>query len=286
MRRRNGLPEALTERVLTRLGFAAVPPPDYAALRRLYAAWCQHVPFDNVRKLIHLRSGQSGPLPGDDAEDFFVAWLRHGVGGTCWAGNGALHALLRALGFDADRGLATMLVAPNVPPNHGTVLVRCDDRRYLLDASILYGDPLPLDEQDPAAIAHGAWGVRCARIDGHWQVRWRALHATDGVDCRIERLRTSAAVFQQRHERSRPWSPFNFSVYARSNRAERVIGTAFGRRVEFDASGEVHQMQLPAPQRAQFLIEMLGMDAALIEQLPPDLPLSPPPDSASAGARG
>jgi len=42
------------------------------------------VPFDNVRKLIHVKSGKAGPLPGGTAEDFFTAWLRHGTGGTCW----------------------------------------------------------------------------------------------------------------------------------------------------------------------------------------------------------
>ena len=277
------IPPQLAERVLTRLGFAAAPEPDYQGLRRLYAAWCQRVPFDNVRKLIHLRGEQlTGPLPGDEAEDFFEAWLRHGVGGTCWAGNGALHALLRSLGFDTHRGLGTMLVAPNVPPNHGTVVVRCEDKRYLVDASILHGEPLALDERAPTTIAHGAWGVHCARTAGHWHVRWRALHALQGVDCRIERLRTSALSFHERHERSRPWSPFNFSVYARANRGSTVIGTAFGQRVQVDGGGVARQRELPAPQRAQFLIEGLGMDAALIALLPPDLPLPPPPDSASA----
>src|SRR5262245_66212075 len=99
----------LLERVLTQLGLSDRPAPRLHGLQTLYAAWCRKVPFDNVRKLIHLHNHYPGPLPGDDVVDFFEAWLRHGTGGTCWAGNGALQVLLASLGFAAFRGLATML---------------------------------------------------------------------------------------------------------------------------------------------------------------------------------
>lgn len=280
-RHRFHLPPPLVERVLLRLGFGSRPEPALASLRRLYAAWCQRVPFDNLRKLIHVRAGDPGPLPGDDPVDFFEGWLRYGAGGTCWAGNGALQALLRSLGFDARRGLGTMLAAPNVPPNHGTVIVEIESQRYLLDASILHAEPLPLHERAPAQIAHCAWGVRCERRGRQWLLHWRPLHSLSGLDCRIERLRVSAQEFQQRHERSRPWSPFNYSAYARSNRGEAVIGIAFGQQLELDGTG-TRQTEISAPQRARFLIERLGIDAALVERLPPDLPLPPAPDSATA----
>ncbi|MGA8705642.1 MAG: arylamine N-acetyltransferase [Steroidobacteraceae bacterium] len=279
------LPPPLLERVLQRLGFQSRPKLAFEPLRRLYTAWCQRVPFDNLRKLIHVRAGDPGPLPGDDPVDFFEGWLRHGAGGTCWAANGALHALLRSLSFDARRGLGTMLAAPNLPPNHGTVIVLIDARRYLLDASILHGEPLPLDEHAPTQIVHGAWGVRCERRGRNWFVHWRPLHTLSGLECRIERLRVSATEFQQRHERSRPWSPFNYSVYARSNRGDAVIGVAFGRQLELDGGGDWRQTEISAPQRAQFLIERLGIGAQLVERLPLDLPLPPPPESVTARGR-
>ena len=115
------LPNALVESVLEKLGLAAAPAVDRAGLESLYHAWCRSVPFDNLQKLIHIRSGSAEPLPGDTPEEFFEAWLAHGTGGTCWAGNGALASLLAALGFAARRAIATMLVAPNLPPNHGSV---------------------------------------------------------------------------------------------------------------------------------------------------------------------
>ena len=102
----------LLERVLSRLGLSAPPSPDLYGLKTVYAAWCRQVPFDNIRKLIHVQTQNQGVLPGDSAQDFFEAWLKDKTGGTCWAGNGALHRLLVTLGFAAHRGVATMLVAP------------------------------------------------------------------------------------------------------------------------------------------------------------------------------
>ena len=113
----------LLERVLSRLGLSAPPALDLNGLKTVYVAWCRQVPFDNIRKLIHVQTQTLSALPGDSAQDFFEAWLKYKTGGTCWAGNGALHSLLVTLGFAAQRGVATMLVAPSLPPNHGTVSV-------------------------------------------------------------------------------------------------------------------------------------------------------------------
>ena len=44
----------LLEAVLAKLGFSDRPPPTLEGLRQVYAAWCRRVPFDNVRKLIHI----------------------------------------------------------------------------------------------------------------------------------------------------------------------------------------------------------------------------------------
>ena len=67
------LSEGLVERILERLDLRSRPDVSREGLATLYSAWCQRVPFDNVRKLIYLRSGASGPLPGDDPAAFFEA---------------------------------------------------------------------------------------------------------------------------------------------------------------------------------------------------------------------
>jgi arylamine N-acetyltransferase len=265
----------LVERVLSKLGLPKRPDPDRAGLRAIYAAWCQRVPFDNVRKMIHLREEIAGPLPGDDANDFFAAWLAHGTGGTCWAGNGALHSLLRALGFETRRGYGTMLVSADIPPNHGTVIVTIDGEDELADASILFGEPLPI--RDGARIDHPAWGVTLYRDDdGRLRVAWRPFHML--LDLRIESTDAGRDDFRRFHEVTRGWSPFNFSLSARLNTADTVIGASFGQLAEIDAASSLELVEKPTPEeRVAFLVDGLGLSEEIASRLPEDQPLPPAP---------
>lgn len=276
------LSSELGERVLTRLGFSRTPEPTPDGLRALYAAWCRQVPFDNVRKLIHVRSGNSGPLPGSTPPDFFESWLAHGTGGTCWSGAGAFHALLSSLGFDASRGIATMLVAPHLPPNHGTVLVTLEGRRFLADGSILHGEPLELAEESETRVDHPAWGVRCARREGFWHIAWRPLHKVDGFECRLDRWAASHADYETFYHHTRGWSPFNFEVTARRNRGESVVGVAFGHAVTLNSDGSVHRRPATSGERRRILVEDVGISEELVSQLPEDIPTPPPPGSHTA----
>jgi len=271
------LEPAQVERVLERLGFAAPPAPDRDGLAALYRAWCERVPFDNVRKRLHVAAKDPGRLPGDDPPAFFDAWLAFGTGGTCWAGNGALCELLLALGFRAERGVATMLALPGLPPNHGTVFVTLDGARLCVDASILFAEPLRLPTRDGAVttIEHPAWGVVARHEGGVPLIRWRALHR-DALDCRIEPIETSVADFRERHEATRPWSPFNFSVSARLNRGGGVVGLALGQRAEIDAAGALSVRPFEPGERTRFLVETLGIAESLAAALPPDEPLPSP----------
>ena len=278
------LDPGLVERVVEALGLSALPEPDAAGLRALYGAWCQRVPFDNIRKLVHIRAQDPAPLPGDDATDFFDAWLAHGTGGTCWAGNGALCALLEATGFDARRGVCTMVFAGEVPPNHGTVSVELGGERWLVDASILHGEPMRLEARDETRVVHPAWGIRCAQKDGRFHVRWRIFHLPGGLDCRIESLSSDAGEFQERHEATRAWSPFNYQLSARLNRGDRVIGAGFGALGAIDASGVVTMDPTDDASRRKFLLEEIGVSEAMVSRLPPDVAMPPPPDSRTAAA--
>jgi arylamine N-acetyltransferase len=267
----------LLERVLMKLGWSDHPAPTLDNLRTLYAAWCRKVPFDNVRKLIHVQNHDPGPLPGDDAADFFEAWLTYGTGGTCWAGNGALQTLLVSLGFPARRGMGTMLVAPHLPPNHGTVLVTYDATHYVVDASILHGEPLRLDEYAPTGVAHPTWGVQCSKRDGYWHIQWRPLHMPNGLDCRIDHLYVTRETFKERHEQTRPWSPFNYELYARLIRDDAIVGTTSGQRVEINSTGGVVQKPLEGDDRIRLLVDELGMKEEIVRRLPRDTPTPPPP---------
>lgn len=267
----------LLERVLARLGLSRRPEPTLEGLRAIYAAWCREVPFDNVLKLIHLRGGDSGPLPGDDAGPFFETWLRHGVGGTCCAVTGALHALLSALGFTPRRALGTMLMRPGSPPNHGLAIVLLGDERYVLDATMLHVEPLRLDPREETAVEHPAWGVRCRPDDGGWIVRFRPMLKPEGLECRVGPPDATREQFVDLHEASRRWSPFNFELSARRNRGESVVGAAFGRRVELGPDGAARKEPLRGERRLRFLIEELGIAEELAVKVPPDKMTPAPP---------
>jgi arylamine N-acetyltransferase len=273
---------SLVEQVLERFGFSQKPPADFTGLTQIYDAWCRRVPFDNVRKMIHVRAEDPGPLPGDTPNDFFENWLRHGTGATCWGGNGSLCALLKALEFDACRGVATMMVAPDLPPNHGTVIVRLDNHLYGVDASILQGQPLSLDRSHATSVDHPAWGVKASFRDNRWHIFWRALLRTEGFECRIEYFPSSPQEFHDRHEQSRPWSPFNYQVHARINRGDAVIGLALGQKVEISSDGSVEKTDLDHIGRQDFLIRDCGMSEEIVSRLPIDVPTPPPPGSETA----
>lgn len=281
----NVLSPALLERVLAKLNFNHRPAPTLENLRAIYAAWCQRVSFDNVRKLIHKRAGDSGPFPGNTPEDFFEAWLRHGTGGTCWSGAGSFHAFLRSLGFKVARGIGTMLVVPDLPPNHGTVRVTFDQAHYLVDCSMLHGEPLRLDENSETRIKHPAWGVRCAQRDGRWHVWWRPLHKVEGFECRLERFDAEPSEFAAFYEKTRPWSPFNYELSVRINRGENVIGAGFGHGVSLLSDGSVTNTPISHEERMRLLIEDIGMSEEIVSQLPQDTPTPPPPGSKTAQAQ-
>src|SRR5689334_12079249 len=95
------LSQDLLTRVKHALELPEIASADITGLRQVYAAWCEKVPFDNIRKMISLRSGAGIALAGLDAEDFFENWLENGSGGTCWPSSNALFVLLKSLGFDA-----------------------------------------------------------------------------------------------------------------------------------------------------------------------------------------
>ncbi|HAB15698.1 MAG TPA: arylamine N-acetyltransferase [Verrucomicrobiota bacterium] len=284
-RTRNELEPNLRDQVLTRLGFSRAPEANLDGLRTLYDAWCHRVPFDNVRKLIHIARGNVGPLPGSTAEDFFSAWLQHGAGGTCWSGAGAICALLNSLGFPARRGIATMLVAPNLPPNHGTVVVEWDSQKHLVDSSILHGEPLLLTQTE-TEISHPSWGVRCTRREERWHIWWRPLHQVDGFECRVEHFDATHAEHQDRYDQTRGWSPFNYEVTARRNIAANVVGVSFGHAVSLLADGTVERHPVSPAERRQILVDKIGISEELIDQLPDDIPTPPPPGSNTARALG
>lgn len=273
----------LVEAVLERLGLTETPALDGAGLQRIHEAFVSGVPFDNVRKRIHLASGEAGPLPGDDPATFLEDWLRDGAGGTCWAIAGAFHALLASLGFGAERGISTMLVGSgDLPPNHGTVVVALEGERWLVDPVMKARSPLRLDPRQPTAVDHPARGLRSVPSGGKWTVTWWPLHQDAPLDCRIDRIGANAEAFRAIHQGTRGWSPFNYELYVRAVRDDATEGISFGRRARLDARGARLSEPIDEKERRRYLVEELGMSEAIVSRLPADVPTPPPPGTRSA----
>lgn len=269
--------DGLRDRVVQRLGMDGLPPVDVAGLSRLYAAWCQRVPFDNVRKRLYFAEGRTGPLPGATPQGFFDDWLSGGTGGTCWAGSLALHALLDSLGFVARLATATMLTTPaSRAPNHGTVLVDLAGTDWLVDASVLTGVPLPLTV---GAVPPGfpLGGSRVEEDDGQWLLNFTRFRPPAGR-CRLEALDVSADKIVQLHEASRANSPFNERLVARRGRDRAVVGLAGGERIVIHVDGTVQRTAVDHDDARRCLIEDFGVDPSLARRVAPDEPqLSPDP---------
>ncbi len=227
---------ALVTDVLARLGFPDGTPPsrDLAGLTALYRAWGHAVPFDNLRKLIALRTDPPGtPLPGLDADDFFTTWLAHGAGGTCWSSSNALHELLRVVGFDARRIAGSM--RDTGMTTHGSVLVHfdgADSGDWLVDTSMLHDTPLPV-HGIPHVHRDGAAAAEIEPLDDLFMLWTRMPSADAWLPCRFVVDPDTHEGHAERYEISRTQGGFNQRVYVRCNRGDEqwsLAGPTLARR--------------------------------------------------------
>ena len=227
------LGDQLLSRVITQLGLPNTISIDLAGLTTVYSAWCRSVPFDNVRKMIAIRSSDAA-MPGLDAVDFFENWLATGSGGTCWPSSNALFTLLHTLGFDARRVAGSMFDQPDV--NHGTVKVKIDGRDWLVDSGMLTNVPLPLTEKlyvhdDPHV------GVEIEYVDGSHIVWIEFLPHSEYIPCRLRLDPVNYNYYHERYEHfSRQMSPFNNKLYLRKGGPEGAVVIAGGN--EFHKTSE------------------------------------------------
>jgi N-hydroxyarylamine O-acetyltransferase len=177
-----------------------------------------------------------------------------------------------------------MLAAPNLPPNHGTVLVNFDGQSFLVDSSILHGHPLSLSKDCETSISHPAWGARSVWRENNWFIQWRPLMRLEGFECRVDRFPATETDFIDSFARTRGWSPFNYELSVRVNRGDRVIGVASGHSITLLTDGSVIRTPFTPDERRRLLIEDVGITEALVMQLPDDVATPPPPWSQTAQA--
>ena len=251
-------------RVLEKLHFSAPPRASWAGLESLYRAWCRQVPFDNVRKRIALRTGDPSPLPGGHAEDFFEAWLEHGTGGTCWPAANALHALLKACGFEARRVAGSMLEKAEL--NHASVVVHLDERDYLVDASLLTEAPIPLPQSEKFENDDPVHAIRLEPIADGWRIEWAVPVSRETIPCRLDARSVDHDLFREQYELSRLSSRFNDALYARRNREGAVVSLVGAERFEKNAD-RVRRSALTQSSAAAALERDIGLSLAIIDRL-------------------
>jgi N-hydroxyarylamine O-acetyltransferase len=257
------LSDELLSKVITRLGLPTTISIDLAGLKSVYAAWCNAVPFDNVRKMIAIRSGGDAAMPGLDADDFFRNWLANGSGGTCWPSSNALFTLLYTLGFDARRVAGAMFDLPDV--NHGTVKVKIDGQDWLVDSGMLTNVPLPLTKDlyindDPNV------GVEIEYVDGTHIVWIEFLPFSEYVPCRLRLDPVNYNYYHERYEHfSRQFSPFNTKLYMRRGGPKGATVIAGGN--EFAKTPDGMSVRPFSPEELPVhLRENSGLSDSLVEQ--------------------
>jgi arylamine N-acetyltransferase len=167
------IPSDIFDRVLAKLGVSSKLTLDLAGLTRVYAAYSRHVPNDNIQKRIWLVGDRAKPLTGGDPIGFFVNWLEHGTGGTCFPANGTLCALLYAIGFNARRfSGAVLMEGLEHDGNHGTVIATIDGIDYLVDAQLASFVPLPLITGQFASTGNGIHDINAVPNAEGFDVHW------------------------------------------------------------------------------------------------------------------
>jgi len=187
------IPDQLCELVLARLGIERPIPVTLDALRRLFRAWCRCTGWDTVALALRSIELRAGPVTGFPAPNYFRRWLAYGISDVCFANSEALLALLRAVGFATERVLGT----GGSNSSHGSVLVRIDDRRYLVDPTFLAEEPLPLLPSERSTAGAGPLKV-WADTDG--TIRWQPPQCRFHAVFRIEECDCSFASFRAQHQ--------------------------------------------------------------------------------------
>lgn len=268
----------LEERILEKLGLAGAPKPDLSGLTTLYAAWCQKVPFDSIRKRIFLAEGAAHPLPDITPEDYFRHWLEHGTGGTCWPTCEAWWTLLRSLGFEARRVAGAMLDFPQIAaPNHATIAVDISGASYLVDSFWRTEVPLLLDHRPTRAGRLPSIDVKADGEGPGRVIHWRFHLGRDwmrfGEDEDYQDV-TNAFYCERYALTGGDNSAFNHWTYIALNRGDDVH--SIYKRTHFvlhpDDSIDATPLATKADRDA-VLVEQFGISAEMAEQLPDCAPV-------------
>lgn len=272
------IPADLLKLVLAKLDIAGMPTNDLAGLNRVYAAYSGHIPNDNIQKRIWLAGDKTKPVTGGDPIEFFSNWLAHGTGGTCFPANGALCALLHAIGFDAHR-ISGSVVMDGIEHdgNHGSVLVRLDGFVYLVDAQFAAFTALPMIQGKAASTGDSIHDISALPTPEGFDVQWypgsnRQKPLTMRPD--LEKGAVDHAYFLAQYAlsalRDRHRSPFNESLFAGRHFRDSILIVSRNNRIEITADNAVVRREITLAERARILVEEFGISTCAVNAIPLD----------------
>ena len=197
------LSKSVFERVKLKLGITIPVKVDLEGLTLVYDAWSKGVGYDNINLIKFLEGDSKGTVPVLPVEDFFESWLDHELANFCWANSEALRALLEAFGFQTSRVIGSMKTWRKLPGNfvlpHGSLMVFIDTQQYLVDATFLIEEPLPINEGIDTCAGNGSLKL-WSYSDG--KIRWQLPQGRFDAAFQIERLDVSYDEFFEEHKRT------------------------------------------------------------------------------------
>lgn len=137
------LSDRLTHRVLAHLQVGPAAP-DLALLDRLLYQYGQTVPWESASRIVKRARTSDLRAAPRWSEEFWEDALQRGTGGTCFESNYAFQALLDSLGYQSYLTINDMSATVGC---HTAIVVRLDERSWLVDAGYPIYVALPLDPQ-------------------------------------------------------------------------------------------------------------------------------------------
>ncbi|WP_079171527.1 MULTISPECIES: arylamine N-acetyltransferase family protein [unclassified Streptomyces] len=251
------------EEYLARLGVRPAGRPSVEELFALQRAHLARIPYENV-------GIQLGRPPGMAPEES-VRRFAAGEGGYCFHLNGALAALLGALGYDVSLhagGVHTDADGRGATGNHLALTVRVGGAAWFVDVGLGDGpfEPLPLRE---GTYALGDFVYRLRRSEaepGGW-----SLYPPHSSDIRLMEFRTEPAAladFAAEHVRLSTAADSGFvKTFAMLRRDEKRVWVLRGRVLtRIEAAGAVTE-EIDTPEEwfgtmeERFLRRVDGLDA-------------------------
>ncbi|WP_354643469.1 arylamine N-acetyltransferase family protein [Kitasatospora camelliae] len=253
------LSPATVDRYLRRLGVDRPGPPTVDALRALHRAHVTRVPYENLE----IQLGRTTTLDPQESAERIIA----GRGGYCFHLNGALAALLEALGYEVTHhfgGVHTPFDAapPGANGNHMALTVRCEGELWYLDpglGGVLY-DALPLRagryHQDPFRYVLAASEV----TPGGWRLQNDGRGSFLGMDFSLEPAAWQDFIPHHQRLSTSPESPFVQAACALRRHADGYHALRGLVLTHEDPGGKQQRELTSADEWFGTLAEVFGLD--------------------------